>query len=136
MGEKEEEEEEKPEPESPYQKDGTPVTDLLVNPGPGENKIIRMQLLIGDQVELFGNQTGIIRYAGEVHFTTGNLYGIELNDGSIGKNNGDHAGQKYFEVTKKNKGVFIRAKQIRRKTPQLVETEYVIEQRKKEQARI
>lgn len=120
--------------DSPFQKDGTLAKVLMTDIQQNENKIIRMELAIGDEVELFGNQTGIVRFVGEVDFAVGNIFGIEFNDGSIGKNDGDHSGVQYFEVAKKKKGIFVRAKQIRRKVPKLVESEYVLQMKKKEEA--
>jgi len=97
---------------------GTPLTKLVTKTNNDkEARILRMKINIGDEVELFGNQTGVMKFAGEVQFAKGNYFGLEYNDGSLGKNNGDVDQIQYFTVSKPMKGVFVRAKMIRRKVP-------------------
>jgi len=67
---------------------------------------------INDFVLLKKNRKGIIRFIGNVHFTKGTLYGIELKDGSFGKHDGMFRGQRYFQTAEKYKGVFVKKVQI------------------------
>ena len=51
---------------------GTPLTELVTKTNNDkEARILRMKINIGDEVELFGNQTGVMKFAGEVQFAKG-----------------------------------------------------------------
>ncbi|CAG9313133.1 NIP100 [Blepharisma stoltei] len=55
--------------------------------------------------------TGELRYYGQLKGTTGNWYGINL-DNPLGKNNGTLNGVKYFEANL-NHGIFVRINQVK-----------------------
>jgi len=61
---------------------------------------------IGSQVQTDRGLRGIVRYAGQVGFSTGEWLGIEL-DQPQGKNDGSVQGQRYFSCTR-DYGLFVR----------------------------
>jgi len=69
---------------------------------------------IGDAVFLSREREGIVRYIGSVHFGKGIWCGIELVGGSVGTNDGEHAGRRYFTCSY-NRGVLVRICKVRRR---------------------
>eukprot|EP01083_Nonionella_stella_P066807 176251_1 len=65
---------------------------------------------VDDEVELTKNRIGVIRYKGPLEGKNGIFYGVELSQGT-GKHSGLFKGQRYF-MSQKDKGVFVRKKQI------------------------
>ena len=77
---------------------------------------IEKGIKIGDWVILEKDKRiGIVKYYGPCHFTYGNVYGIEFQDGNMGTNTGDFDNVKYFEC-KNNKGIFVKIDAILKKT--------------------
>lgn len=48
----------------------------------------------------YDQQLCVVRYVGEVQGTKGAWLGVEWDDASRGKHNGEHQGVRYFECTK------------------------------------
>lgn len=53
---------------------------------------------LNDHVLLNKDREGIIKFIGNVHFTKGTLYGVELLHGCIGKHDGMIDDERYFQV--------------------------------------
>merc|ERR1719474_1500891 len=49
-------------------------------------RIKRMNLDIGDKVDITGHREGIVKFIGKTDFSSGLIYGLELCDGSLGEN--------------------------------------------------
>lgn len=77
-------------------------------------RIERMKLEIGDKVEISGHREGVLKFIGETAFSKGNVFGIELQNGSLGDNSGMIDGVSYFSC-RENRGVFIASTNLRRK---------------------
>ena len=69
---------------------------------------------IGQRVKLSDGRLAIIRYIGDLHFSTGEWIGVELEDSS-GKNDGCAKGQRYFKCAQGH-GMFLRSTMIARAT--------------------
>jgi len=78
------------------------------------SRIERMKLEIGDKVEISGHREGVLKFIGETAFSKGNIFGIELLNGSLGENSGIIDGVSYFNC-RENRGVFIASTNLRRK---------------------
>merc|ERR1712108_111784 len=62
-----------------------------------DERLSRMDIRIGDTVELDKERWGIVRYIGTVEFADNMRYGIEFTDGfSTGKHDGTVQGVTYF----------------------------------------
>ena len=57
-----------------------------------------IEYYINDYVLLSKDREGVIRFIGDVHFTKGIVYGIELMNGSMGKHDGMIDNERYFQV--------------------------------------
>eukprot|EP01083_Nonionella_stella_P273371 927274_1 len=76
-----------------------------------------MDYKIGDHVILTQDREGIIRYVGNVEFTSGIMFGIELKEGALGKHDGEVHNKRYFTAPKQ-RGIFVKPSRIRRKSRQ------------------
>jgi dynactin 1 len=61
---------------------------------------------IGQTVELTQDKSGVIKYIGELHFSEGIFYGVDIGEPK-GKNDGEVRGQRYFECPEGH-GIFVR----------------------------
>lgn len=77
-------------------------------------RIERMKLEIGDKLEISAHREGILKFIGQTDFSKGTIFGIELQNGSLGDNSGKIDGVRYFSC-RENRGVFIDSKNLRRK---------------------
>ncbi|GMM37583.1 Bik1 protein [Saccharomycopsis crataegensis] len=66
----------------------------------------RRSLEVGATVLVPHDRVGILRFIGNVDEKPGLFAGIELINGSPGRNNGDYKGKKYFDVEVPNSGLF------------------------------
>merc|ERR1719499_185642 len=82
--------------------------------GKEKKRIARMNLELGDKLEISGHRVGILKFMGETEFAAGTMFGLELIDGALGDNSGTIDGVLYFECND-NRGVFISSKDIRKK---------------------
>jgi len=70
---------------------------------------------VSDEVVLTKDRMGIIRFKGRVpEMGFGIYYGVELTDGSVGHNDGQCKGVRYFQ-TEGQRGMFVGHEKIRRK---------------------
>lgn len=67
---------------------------------------------IGQSVLLNDGRSAIVRFIGNLHFTTGEWVGVELEN-STGKNDGSAKGERYFECAPGH-GIFLRPTMIAR----------------------
>jgi len=95
----------------PYFIDGTMSEKEL-------KRIKRMNIKIGDKLEIHGHKEGIVKFMGSPDFAKGIVFGLELCDGSLGENSGEVKGTSYFKC-RKNRGVFVASKEIRKKVKEL-----------------
>merc|ERR1719192_20097 len=78
-------------------------------------RIGRMDLKIGDKLEISGHREGILKFMGETEFAQGGMmFGLELIGGSLGDHSGTVDGTSYFTCAA-NRGIFISANEIRKK---------------------
>jgi len=89
--------------------------DLSSLPKKEKERIQRLNLGIGDVVELDQGRRGIIHYIGKVDFAEGCMFGVELLDKALGTHNGTMKGIKYFECEDK-RGIFVISTNIRKKS--------------------
>ncbi|KAJ3089677.1 CAP-Gly domain-containing linker protein 4 [Physocladia obscura] len=78
-----------------------------------------MSAKVGDRVEVTNGGTlvvGTVRFVGVTGFASGIWFGIELDGGGGGKNDGSIQGTRYFDCPA-NAGVFMRAAMIKRVLP-------------------
>eukprot|EP01084_Bolivina_argentea_P257747 434314_1 len=87
-----------------------PITEQIQNDKNAKNTD-KYAYKINDHVLLTNDREGIIRYIGEVEFTRGILYGIELLNDATGKHDGMIKEKRYFQ-TKPKKGTFVRENKI------------------------
>jgi len=70
---------------------------------------------VGDEVVLTKDRMGIIRFKGRVpEMGFGIFYGVELTDGSVGHNDGQIKGVRYFQ-TEEKRAMFVGHEKFRRK---------------------
>jgi len=78
-------------------------------------RIGRMNLQLGDKLEISGHREGILKFMGETEFAKGGMmFGLELIGGALGDHSGTVDDVSYFTCAA-NRGVFISAKEIRKK---------------------
>lgn len=65
---------------------------------------------IGQSVLLNDGRSAIVRFVGNLHFTTGEWVGVELEN-ATGKNDGSAKGERYFECAP-GYGIFLRPTMI------------------------
>lgn len=67
---------------------------------------------VGQLVELNDGRKAVVRYAGQLHFTTGDWIGVEFDD-ATGKNDGSAKGVRYFQCDADH-GMFLKPTMILR----------------------
>lgn len=78
------------------------------------SSLAQYQLPIGIEVEVPNNRKGILKYVGKVDTKPGLFAGIQLTDGSSGRNNGDFKSVSYFTVDIPLSGIFYSYESIAR----------------------
>merc|ERR1719354_524740 len=68
----------------------------------------------GDHVTLHDGRTGKVQYIGRVKYLKGEWYGLRLDPGHAGKNDGSFRGMRYFKCPK-GQGLFVTRKRVKSK---------------------
>jgi len=71
------------------------------------------RVAVGDRVLVHNKHLGVARYVGGVTYGSGTYVGVELDDSSVGKNNGNVKGTQYFSCPK-GKGLMVKDTDVRR----------------------
>jgi len=101
---------------------------MLIRDWPGkfkekaeQERMDRMQIDIGDCVQLSKGERAVICYFGVTNSSKGLVqFGVELLDGALGSCSGELNGERYFECEEK-RGEFIYSDRIRKKVDFLIE---------------
>ena len=65
----------------------------------------KLNLKIGDKIQLKSGKIGYVKFIGETHFIEGGIIGLELDEWFTNGHNGTIDGKKYFNA-QKGKGYF------------------------------
>jgi len=71
------------------------------------------RISVGDRVLVHKKHLGVARYVGSVTYGSGTYVGVEMDDSSVGKNNGNVKGSQYFSCPK-GKGLMVKDTDVHR----------------------
>lgn len=72
-----------------------------------------LKFAVGDKI-WYDKFAGIVRFVGPVHYSTGVMIGVEMEDGKVGKNDGSVKGTQYFTCPP-GSGLMLREADLRRR---------------------